>query len=177
MRGTRNSRFTFGAFIFSHILRRLTRTGSEVVIDLRHSVDPQLFPDALSDTLARILKIICNNALHLQKATLHIQQERTPAFEAAFSRHAVAFSTIRDLAVGPSNEFIIKACPQLVSLSAHKSDDPWDEGGREYTLNILNEAAGLVHLETFLLHTRYESIIMDGKCELHIYAAPLAAHL
>ncbi|KAF5350405.1 hypothetical protein D9758_012487 [Tetrapyrgos nigripes] len=133
--------------------------------ELGYKEDPEPFAEKLPDTLAKVLSRISTSSSHLYKFSCIINEDRAHLFRDAFSRHNLAFPTVKQLIVGPYNDFAVKLCPNTDYLSVN--DWVWLHSkkagpSREHSFNLIKEARTLPHLKVFIIMERWSEKLLEA---------------
>ncbi|KAF5355545.1 hypothetical protein D9758_006428 [Tetrapyrgos nigripes] len=123
-------------------------------IELGYKEDPEAFAEELPDTLAKVLSKIATSSSRLHKFSCIINEDRAHLFHDAFTRHNLTFSTVKQLIVGPYNEYAVKLCPNTDYVSVN--DWVWGQSkkagsSQEHSFNLIKETGTLPYLKVFII--------------------------
>jgi len=145
---TENSKFVREVIIYFYELNRSRNRLLEVL------------PDALAVVLAKI----SSTSLRLAKVFVLIDEDCAKHFEACFVRHNLLFPTVQTLAVSPYNDYMLKHCPNVETLSGDQNWQFTTKGylTREHSLRLMRGAASLPKLKYFMVEECWTETLFDA---------------
>ncbi|KAE9400618.1 hypothetical protein BT96DRAFT_938600 [Gymnopus androsaceus JB14] len=136
---------------------------------LGYKEDPHFFIEDLPDQLqlASTLQKISQTSFYLKKISLVIEEERAHLFQESFSKFHLVFLAVKNVIVGPYNNYIVAYCPNTENLAGQeirihsRKARMMYRTPNEHTYRLIHQACSLKNLKCFVLRDRYTAKLME----------------